>query len=176
MFVGIDVANAELVVRVLPQLERFTVATDERGTRMLVERLRALPLQRIVLEATGGYELLVVAALAAAAYPVVVVNPRHVRDCAKATGQLAKTDRLDADILARCADVVRPTLRPIADADAQELEARLTRRRQLLEMLQAERHRVGPSLRWRQTARAQEFYGAHCVSRTRTAPHGHRSG
>ena len=143
MFVGIDVAKTELVVSVLPQLERFTVANDERGARTLVERLRPLTLQRIVLEATGGYEWLVVAALAAAAYPVVVVNPRQVRDFAKATGQLAKTDRLDADILARFADVVRPAVRPIADADARELEALLTRRRQLLEMLQAERNRVG---------------------------------
>ena len=140
-FVGIDVAKTELVVSVLPQLERFSVANDERGARTLVERLRPLTLQRIVLEATGGYEWLVVAALAAAAYPVVVVNPRQVRDLAKATGQLAKTDRLDADILARFADVVRPTVRPIADA--RELEALLTRRRQLLEMLQAERNRVG---------------------------------
>jgi transposase len=143
MFVGIDVAKAELVVSILPSAERFTVANDERGVRTLVERLRALPLTLIVLEATGGYELLGVAALAAAALPVVVVNPRQVRDFAKATGQLAKTDRIDADILARFADVVRPPVRPIADDAAQELEALLTRRRQLLEMLQAERNRTG---------------------------------
>jgi transposase len=95
------------------------------------------------LEATGGYELLGVAALAAASLPVVVVNPRQVRDFAKATGQLAKTDRIDADILARFADVVRPAVRPLVDDEAQELEALLTRRRQLLEMLQAERNRTG---------------------------------
>jgi len=81
--------------------------------------------------------------LAAAALPVVVVNPRQVRDFAKATGQLAKTDRIDADILARFADVVRPAVRVIPDAEAQELEALLARRRQLLEMLQAERNRLG---------------------------------
>jgi transposase len=143
MFVGIDVAKAELVVSVLPTLERFTVANDERGVRTLVERLRPIAPQLIVLEATGGYELLGVAALAAAALPVIVVNPRQVRDFAKATGQLAKTDRIDADILARFADVVRPAVRPIPDADAQELDALLARRRQLLEMLQAERNRVG---------------------------------
>jgi transposase len=143
MFVGIDVAKAELVVSILPSAERFTVTNDERGVRTLVERLRTIAPTLIVLEATGGYELLGVAALAAAALPVVVVNPRHVRDFAKATGQLAKTDRIDADILARFADVVRPAVREIPDADAHELEALLTRRRQLLEMLQAERNRAG---------------------------------
>ena len=143
MFVGIDVAKAELVVSILPALERFTVANDERGVRTLVERLRGIAPTLVVLEATGGYELLGVAALAAAALPVVVVNPRQVRDFEKATGQLAKTDRIDADILARFADVVRPAVRPIADDDVQELDALLTRRRQLLEMLQAERNRTG---------------------------------
>jgi hypothetical protein len=112
MFVGIDVAKAELVVSILPSAARFTVANDERGVRTLVERLRALAPTLIVLEATGGYELLgvaaLVAALAAAALPVVVVNPRQVRDFATATGQLAKTDRIAADIVARFADVVRP--------------------------------------------------------------------
>ena len=112
-----------------------------RGT--LVERLRPIQPQLIVLEATGGYELLSVAVLVAALLPVVVVNPRQVRDFAKATGQFAKTDRIDADILARFADVVRPALRSIAAAEAQELEAVLTRCRQLLEMLQAERNHVG---------------------------------
>lgn len=143
MFVGIDVAKAELVISVLPSLERFTVANDERGVRTLVERLRPMAAQLIVLEATGGYELLAVAALVAAGLPAIVVNPRQVRDFAKATGQLAKTDRIDADILARFADVVRPALRAIPDAQAQELEALLTRRRQLLDMLQAEKNRTG---------------------------------
>ena len=118
MFVGIDVAKAELVVSLLPSAERFTVDNDERGVRTLVERLRSVAPTLIVLEATGGYELLSVAALAAAALPLVVVNPRQVRDFAKATGQLAKTDRIDADILARFADVVRPAVRPIADEAA----------------------------------------------------------
>jgi transposase len=143
MVVGIDVAKAELVISLLPSVERFTVANDERGVHTLVARLKSLGPTLIVLEATGGYELLAVAALAAAGLPVVVVNPRQVRDFAKATGQLAKTDRIDADILARFADVVRPAVRPIADDAAHELEALLTRRRQLLEMLQAERNRTG---------------------------------
>jgi transposase len=143
MMVGIDVAKAELVVASRPSSERWTVANDERGVHTLVERLRRDAPVLVVLEATGGYELLCVAALSAAGLPVVVVNPRQVRDFAKATGQLAKTDRIDADILALFAERVRPEVRPLPDADAQELEALLTRRRQLLEMLQAERNRLG---------------------------------
>jgi len=143
MFVGVDVAKAELVVSIVPSAERFSVENDERGVRTLVERLRAVSPTLIVLEATGGYELLGVAALAAAGLPVVVVNPRQVRDFARATGQLAKTDRIDADLLARFADGVRPAVRAIPDAEAQELDALLTRRRQLLEMLHAERNRTG---------------------------------
>ena len=143
MLIGIDVAKAELVVAARPSGERWTVANDERGIRTLVERLKGQPPELIVLEATGGYELLCVAALVAAALPVVVANPRQVRDFAKATGQLAKTDRIDADILALFADRVRPTVRVLPDADAQELEALLARRRQLLEMLGAEKNRLG---------------------------------
>ena len=143
MFIGIDVAKAELVVAVHPSEARWTVANDERGVRTLVDRAKELTPTLIVLEATGGYELLAVAALAAASLPVVVVNPRQVRDFARATGQLAKTDRLDADILARFAEKVRPAIRPIPSAEAHELDTMLTRRRQLIEMLGAERNRLG---------------------------------
>lgn len=143
MRIGIDVAKAELVVAAHPTNARWTVANDERGIRTLVERLQREPPELIVLEATGGYELLCVAALSAAGLPVVVVNPRQVRDFAKATGQLAKTDRIDADILALFAERVRPEVRALPDAAAQELDALLARRRQLLEMLQAERNRLG---------------------------------
>jgi transposase len=143
MVIGIDVAKAELVVAVRPSGERWAVTNDERGVRTLTERLRTERPELVVLEATGGYELLGVAALAAANLPVVVVNPRQVRDFAKATGQLAKTDRIDADILALFAERVRPPVRALPAADAQELEALLARRRQLLEMLQAERNRLG---------------------------------
>ncbi len=143
MFVGIDVAKAELVIATRPAAERWTVENEERGVRTLVERLRRDGATLIVLEATGGYELLCVAALAAASLPVVVVNPRQVRDFARATGQLAKTDRIDADILALFAERVRPEVRALPDADAQELDALLARRRQLLDMLQAERNRLG---------------------------------
>lgn len=143
MLVGIDVAKAELVVGTRPTAERWTVANDERGVRTLVERLTRDAPELIVLEATGGYELLSVAALVATGLPVVVVNPRQVRDFARATGQLAKTDRIDADILALFAERVRPEVRPLRDADAQELDALLARRRQLLDMLGAERNRMG---------------------------------
>jgi transposase len=143
MLVGIDVAKAELVIAARPSGERWTVANDEPGVRTLVERLTRDAPELIVLEATGGYELLCVAALAAAGLPVAVVNPRQVRDFARATGQLAKTDCIDADVLALFAERVRPATRVLPDADAQELEALLARRRQLLEMLQAERNRLG---------------------------------
>lgn len=143
MLVGIDVAKAELVIGTRPTAERWTVENDERGVRTLVERLTRDEPELIVLEATGGYELLAVAALAAAALPVVVVNPRQVRDFARATGQLAKTDRIDADVLALFAERVRPAVRPLRGDDAQELDALLGRRRQLLDMLQAERNRLG---------------------------------
>ena len=143
MRIGIDVAKAELVVAAHPTGERWAVANDERGIRTLVERLRSAAPELIVLEATGGYELLCVAALAAAGLPVVVANPRQVRDFAKATGQLAKTDRIDADILALFAERVRPAVRLLPDAETQELDALLSRRRQLLDMLGAERNRLG---------------------------------
>jgi len=143
MLIGIDVAKDELVVAARPSEERWTVANDDRGVRTLVERLQRDAPELVVLEATGGYELLAVGALAAAHLPVVVVNPRQVRDFARATGQLAKTDRIDADVLALFAERVRPAVRALPDADAQELEALLARRRQLLEMLQAERNRLG---------------------------------
>lgn len=143
MLVGIDVAKAELVVGTRPTGERWTVGNDERGVRTLVERLTRDAPELIVLEATGGYELLSVAALVAAGLPVVVVNPRQVRDFARATGQLAKTDRIDADILALFAERVRPEVRPLRDDAAQELDALLARRRQLLDMLQSEKNRLG---------------------------------
>jgi len=143
MLVGIDVAKAELVIATRPAGETWAVANDEAGVRALATRLGDAAPELVVLEATGGYELLAVAALAAAGLPVVVVNPRQVRDVAKATGQLAKTDRIDAGVLALFAERVRPDVRPLPNAEAQGLDALLTRRRQLLEMLQAERNRLG---------------------------------
>jgi len=143
MFVGIDVAKAELVSGVRPTGTGWTAVNDDQRVRELVTQMQALGPTLIVLEATGGCELLCVAALAAAHLPVVVVNPRQERDVARATGQLAKTDRIDAEILARFADTVRPEIRTLPTVEAQELDALLTRRRQLLEMLGAERNRLG---------------------------------
>jgi len=141
--VGVDVAKDRLDVAVRPSGEVWSEANDETGITTLVGRLRPLRPALIVCEATGGFERAAIAALAAAGLPVVVANPRQVRDFARATGQLAKTDRLDAGILALFAERVRPTARPLPDAAAQLLDAVLTRRRQLLEMLVAEKNRLG---------------------------------
>lgn len=143
VFVGIDVAKATLDVALRPTDERWRVANNDAEARALVERLRPHTPTLIVLEATGGFENAVVAALAAAGLPVVVANPRQVRDFGKATGQLAKTDVIDAQILALFAERVRPTPRPLPDEAAQALDALLTRRRQLVEMLTAEKNRLG---------------------------------
>ncbi len=142
-YVGIDVAKAMLDVAVRPSGETWQVTNDEAGIVELVAQLEALGAGLVVCEATGGFERAVVAALAVAAIPIVVANPRQVRDFARATGQLAKTDALDAGILALFAERVRPTPRPLPDAAAQLLDALLTRRRQLLEMLVAEKNRLG---------------------------------
>jgi transposase len=140
--VGIDVSKATLDVAVEPTPERWQVSHDERGIQHLVERLAQLRPERIVLEATGGYELAVLAALGCAGLPAVAVNPRQVRDFAKATGQLAKTDALDARVLAQFAAVVKPALRPLPDAATRELAGLLARRRQLVEMRTAESTRL----------------------------------
>ena len=141
--VGLDVAKAQLDVAVRPSGEQWSVANDEAGIAQLVARVRALHPFLIVAEATGGFERAAIAALAAAGLPVVVANPRQVRDFARATGQLAKTDQLDAGILALFGERVRPAPRPLPDAATQLLDALLTRRRQLLEMLVAEKNRLG---------------------------------
>jgi transposase len=142
VFVGIDVAKADLAVAVRPQTEAWIVPNDDKGIQDLVARVRAIAPTLLVLEATGGYERPLVAALAAASLPLVVANPRQVRDFARATGQLAKTDSIDASILALFAERVRPEPRPLSDDATQALDALLTRRRQLLEMLVAERNRL----------------------------------
>jgi transposase len=125
-----------------PQEAVEVVAHTESGIIHVVERLQALQPTRIVLEAIGGFERGLVRALAAAQLPVIVVNPRHVRDFAKANGQLAKTDTLDARVLARFAEVIRPALRPMPDAAMEEARALLARRRQLIDMLTAEKNRL----------------------------------
>jgi transposase len=143
IFVGIDVASDRLDVHVRPSGDRFTLANEEAGQRELVRRLHQLAPGLIVLEATGGYELPVTAALASAGLPVVVANPRQIRDFARATGKLAKTDALDAEAIARFAEGVQPPVRPLPTAEAQALGELITRRRQLLDMLLAEQNRQG---------------------------------
>src|SRR6266540_6591436 len=140
--VGVDVAKDRRDVAVRPSGEAWSEANDDAGVRALVARLRPLGPTLIVCEATGGFERAAIAALAAAGFPVVVANPRQVRDFARATGQLAKTDRLDAQILAQFAATVRPIPRPLPEAGTQELAALLTRRRQLIDMLTAEKNRL----------------------------------
>ena len=132
IFVGIDVAKAQLDVAIRPEGATWTVNNDETGIAALVAQLRERQVTLVVLEATGGYEAAVVAELALA-MPVAVVNPRQVRDFARATGQLAKTDKLDAMMLARFADAVRPEPRPLKDDDTQYLTALVARRRQLVD-------------------------------------------
>lgn len=141
-FVGIDVAKQQLDVALRPSGERFKVPHDEQGLTVLVSRLRAQQPTLIVLEATGGFEVDVAGALAAGGLPTAVINPRQARDFARSTGLLAKTDQLDAQALAHFAEAVRPEPRPLPDAQAQELSALLLRRRQLLEMLIAEKNRL----------------------------------
>jgi transposase len=141
-FVGIDVAKAQLDIALRPSGERWAVPNDAGGVVTLVERLQALHPTLIVLEATGGLERAATAALATAGLPVVVVNPRQARDFARATGQLAKTDALDARALAHFADVIRPTPRPLPDAQTQELRALRGRRQQLVVMRTAEHNRL----------------------------------
>jgi transposase len=139
---GVDVSKERLDVKVVPSGESWSCEQTPQAHEALAERLAALKPQRIVLEATGGLELAVVAVLGARGLPVVVVNPRQVRDFAKALGRLAKTDRIDAEVLALFAERVQPPLRPLADAASTELGALVARRRQLVEMLTMEKNRL----------------------------------
>jgi len=146
VFVGIDVAKARLDVAIRPAGAHERLPNDEAGIAQLVERLLAARPALIVLEATGGLEVPATAALAAAGLAVAVVNPRQVRDFAKAVGHLAKTDALDARVLAHFAEAVRPAPRPLPGAEAQALSALLARRRQVIAMLVAEQQRLGATV------------------------------
>ena len=141
-YVGIDVSKARLDVAVGPAGPKWSVANQETEIEELVGHLQAISPTLVVLEATGSLELPVVAALAAAGVPSVVVNPRQVRDFARATGQLAKTDGLDAQILARFGEAVRPTPRALPDSQTQALVALVARRRQVVAMLTAKKNRL----------------------------------
>jgi transposase len=141
LFVGVDVSKDQLDVAAHPDLSSWSVPNDEAGIEDLVKRLGELRPACIVLEATGGLEMPALTALAVAGLPAVAVNPRQTRHFAKAAGLLAKTDRIDALVLARFAEAMKPEIRPILDAPAQELRALTVRRRQLVEMLTAEKNR-----------------------------------
>jgi transposase len=136
------VSKDRLDIAVRPTEDTWRVANDASGIPEVVQRLAQLHPKLVVLEATGGLQLPVVAALASAGLPLSMVNPRQVRDFARATGKLAKTDQLDAQVLAHFAEAVRPTPYPLPDAQTQELTALLTRRHQVVEMLTAEKNRL----------------------------------
>ena len=142
VYVGIDVSKNHVDVAVRPTGQTWTISNDESGIRELVSRLNALGPAIVVLESTGGLELPSVAALAAAALPVAIVNPRQVRDFARATGTLAKTDALDAVALAHFVDAVRPVVRPLRDAETQVLSSLVARRHQVVSIVVAERNRL----------------------------------
>lgn len=142
VYVGIDVAKDWLDIAVRPTGQVWRAAQDEAGIAETVGRLRGLKPTLVVLEATGGCELAVVAALRVAGLAVAVVNPRQVRDFARAIGRLAKTDRLDAQTLALFAERVQPPAQPAPDAEREALDQLLTRRRQLMEALTAEKNRL----------------------------------
>ena len=145
-YVGIDVAKAQVDVAVRPTGQRWVVCYDETGVGELVSQMKGLDPALVLLEASGGLELPLVAALAVAALPVVVVNPRQVRDLARATGTLAKTDALDAAILAHFADAVRPSVRPLRDAETQVLNSLTARRHQVMTMLVSEKNRLSTAI------------------------------
>ena len=140
-YIGIDVSKDRLDVHVRPSDEAFAVGRDGEGLAALIERVGMLDPYLVVLEATGGFELTVAAALVAAGVPLAVVNPRQIRDFARATGQLAKTDALDAKAIARFAETVRPEPRAVPDEQARALGELVARRRQVIEMMTAERNR-----------------------------------
>ena len=138
---GIDVSKDRLDVHLLPSDEAFAVARDGKGLESLVERLAALDVSLIVLEATGGFETKVAAALAGAGLPLAVVNPRQIRDFARALGKLAKTDAIDAQVIALFAERIRPQPRPVASHEARMLGELVARRRQVVEMIGMESNR-----------------------------------
>jgi transposase len=142
-WIGIDVAKAHLDVHVRPTAELFQVPNTTEGIAQLVQRLEPLQPRLVILEATGGLEFPAAVALNQAQLPVAIVNPRQVRDFAKATGKRAKTDALDAAVLAHFAEAIQPPVSSIADEDSQRMAELVARRRQIVEMLTAEKNRLG---------------------------------
>jgi len=156
IFVGIDISKKHLDIFLTPPDTSFTVPNTEAGMIKLVARLHQVAPQIILLEATGGYEFRVVAALREAGFPACCINPRQVRDFARSLGILAKTDRIDARVLACFAEKLRPEPRPLPEAQQQEFKHLMARRRQLLEMIQMEQNRlqISPFPRVQQSIRA----------------------
>lgn len=144
--VGIDISKARLDVAIIPGAESLEFANDEAGIALLVNRLKELSPSRIVMEASGGYEWPAAVALATAKLPVAIVNPRQVRDFARSLGKLAKTDKLDAMVLARFGEAVKPDIRPLKSEEEAELSSLISRRRQLIEMLTMEKDRRSKAL------------------------------
>jgi transposase len=168
VFVGVDVSKAQLDIALRPE-DQWQVPHTEAGIDQLIDRLRRVAPTLIVLEATGGLEVPLTSALATAGLPVVVVNPRQIRDFAKASGKLAKTDTLDAQLLAHFAEVMRPAPRPLPDDQAHALAALLTRRRQLIEMLVAEKNRLaGARPAIRKSVQAHITWLEHALAQTDT--------
>ena len=146
-YVGIDVAKDRVDIAVRPTGQSWSASYEEEEVEILVARLQVLEPAGVILEATGGLELTLIAALAAASLPVAVVNPRQVRDFARSTGQLAKNDRLDAQVLSHFGEAIQPPMRALRDADTRVFGAMLARRRQVVAMLVAENNRLGRALR-----------------------------
>jgi len=146
VFVGIDISKQSLDVHIAPPGQSLKVAYDEAGVAQLVQRVEAAQPTLVVMEATGGYEARLASELAAKGLPIAVINPRQARDYAKATGQLAKTDRVDAIVLCGFARAIRPEVRPRKDPDTEELDALVSRRRQLVEMRVQERLRMAATV------------------------------
>lgn len=141
-FIGIDISKAHIDVAVRPSGECWHVERTQNGFANLLEHLKRHDINLVVMEATGGYETEVASILAAEGLPVAIVNPRQVRDFAKAAGHLAKTDRIDAQAIAHFAEAMKPKPRPLPDGQAEQLQALLARRAQLVEMLVAEENRL----------------------------------
>jgi transposase len=158
LFAGIDVAKATLEIAVRPSDQTWQVIYDDVHVEALVTQLNELSPSLIVVEATGGLERPLVVALLTAGLPVVVINPRLARNFAKATGRLAKTDRIDAQVLAHYGEAIRPSCRPLPDADTQQLRAMVDRRRQLVDMMTAEQSRLSTA-----PARIRDSIASHLI-------------
>lgn len=146
-YVGVDVSKSSLDLKVLPGGQTQKFSNDDKGVTQLVKFLRNIDPTLIVFESTGGLEMLAVSSLVERQLPVVIINPRQVRDFAKATGKLAKTDAIDAATIARFAQDIRPQIRPFKDEQTQALTALNTRRRQIVDMLVAEKNRLHTALK-----------------------------